>query len=249
MSCASGCGTVWSAPSTGLVDVLDGANRHEDDGSCSSWRTRRTKRCGAARPTGQGHRRLRCRHDRDDARVLPAGPLRAGHRRRRRSRGHPRRGRERPHGRGGRRPVPAQVRHHAQPAQVHPRGRDRDRPVCDQSSRRGSRPAALTATGHRLHAATVCRGRAQGDGRAQTDAQDPHLRRRADAPSQDSGRSRARAHRACAVTGTLRRRARRRVPGHRPGAVGDHGARLWPGKLDPRAHRRPQAGDLRLPRR
>ena len=43
-------------------------------------------------------------------------------------------------------------------------------------------------------------------------------------------------------------RARRRVPGHRPGAVGRPRPSL-PRPLDPRADRRPQAGHLRLPRR
>ncbi len=43
-------------------------------------------------------------------------------------------------------------------------------------------------------------------------------------------------------------RARRRVPGHRPGAVGHRPAGVRRG-VDARAHRRPQAGDLRVPRR
>ena len=47
----------------------------------------------------------------------------------------------------------------------------------------------------------------------------------------------------------LPRRARRRVPGHRPGPVGHHAPRLRGRRHDARPHRRPEAGDLRLPRR
>ena len=47
----------------------------------------------------------------------------------------------------------------------------------------------------------------------------------------------------------LPRRARRRVPGHRPGPVGHHAPRVRRGRRDARADRRPEAGDLRLPRR
>ena len=47
----------------------------------------------------------------------------------------------------------------------------------------------------------------------------------------------------------LPRRARRRVPGHRPGAVGDHADRVRRRRRDAGADRRPEAGDLRVPRR
>ena len=48
----------------------------------------------------------------------------------------------------------------------------------------------------------------------------------------------------------LRRRPGRRVPGHRPGAVGHHAPGVRPrAATDPGADRRPQAGHLRLPRR
>ena len=47
----------------------------------------------------------------------------------------------------------------------------------------------------------------------------------------------------------LPRRARRRVPGHRPGPVADHAHRVRRRRDDARADRRPEAGDLRVPRR
>ena len=47
----------------------------------------------------------------------------------------------------------------------------------------------------------------------------------------------------------LPRRARRRVPGHRPRAVADHADRVRRRRDDARADRRPEAGDLRVPRR
>ena len=62
------------------------------------------------------------------------------------------------------------------------------------------------------------------------------------------GRERRRRRRAAARP--LPRRARRRVPGHRPDPVGDHAhARSATATVDARAHRRPEAGDLRVPRR
>ena len=51
-----------------------------------------------------------------------------------------------------------------------------------------------------------------------------------------------------ALARALRRRPGRRVPGHRPRAVGHHEDRLRRGRDDARPHRRSQAGDLRLPR-
>ena len=47
----------------------------------------------------------------------------------------------------------------------------------------------------------------------------------------------------------LQRRPGRRVPGHRPDPVGDHGDRVRARRRHARADRRSQAGDLRLPRR
>ena len=47
----------------------------------------------------------------------------------------------------------------------------------------------------------------------------------------------------------LPRRARRRVPGHRPRAVADHADRVRRRRGDARADRRSEAGDLRVPRR
>ena len=51
------------------------------------------------------------------------------------------------------------------------------------------------------------------------------------------------------VAGALRRGAGRRVPGHRPGAVGHHAPGLRRRRGDPGSDRGPQTGDLRLPRR
>ena len=52
------------------------------------------------------------------------------------------------------------------------------------------------------------------------------------------------------AAGALPRRARRRVPGHGPGAVGRSCARAFGARRrDAGADRRPEAGDLRLPRR
>ena len=52
-----------------------------------------------------------------------------------------------------------------------------------------------------------------------------------------------------AAARALPRRARRRVPGHRPDPVADRAARVRRRGHDARAHRRPETGDLRLPRR
>ena len=51
-----------------------------------------------------------------------------------------------------------------------------------------------------------------------------------------------------AAARALPRRARRRVPGHRPGPVGHHAPRVRRRRGRAHPHRRPETGDLRLPR-
>ena len=107
-----------------------------------------------------------------------------------------------------------------------------------------SRAAAEPGVG-RGHPLPVRRGRARRGRAAQAGAARLHLRRHAHPPRRRAApltRSRGPA------AGALPGGAGRRVPGHRPRAVVDPAPRV------PRAHhagadRRPQAGDLRLPRR
>ncbi len=73
-----------------------------------------------------------------------------------------------------------------------------------------------------------------------------HLRRHAHPARGGAGRSGARCRRSAA--GPVPGRARRRVPGHRPGAVGDPAAGV-PRPHHAGADRRSQAGHLRVPRR
>ena len=136
---------------------------------------------------------------------------------------------ERPDGRGGRRPLPAQVRRPAQPAALHPRRGHGDRAqVVARPPRRGDRAAAVRAAGPALHPPAFRRGGARRDGAPQAGLEDPHLRRRAAAPPRDAGRPGAGARGLPAAARPLRRRAGRRVPGHRPGAVGHHARGVRP---------------------
>ena len=79
--------------------------------------------------------------------------------------------------------------------------------------------------------------------------EDPDLRRRADSSTRHAARSERGAGRLRSSAEPLRRRPGRRVPGHGPRAVGDHARRLRRPGFDARADRRPQAGDLCVPRR
>ena len=78
-------------------------------------------------------------------------------------------------------------------------------------------------------------------------AVDHHLRRSADAAARRAAR--AGGGRRAAAARALPRRAGRRVPGHRPDPVGDPAARVRRRRDDAGADRRPETGDLRLPRR
>ena len=96
------------------------------------------------------------------------------------------------------------------------------------------------------------RGRLAGGARrargSQASAGGHDLRRPRDAAAVDADRP-GRAGRGPAAALALRRRAGGRVPGHRSGAVGDHAPRVRRHRRDAGPDRRPQAGDLRLPRR
>ena len=74
------------------------------------------------------------------------------------------------------------------------------------------------------------------------------LRRSADAPERHA-RGRGRRRRGAPPAQALPRRARGRVPGHRPRAVADHADRVRRRQDDAGPDRRPETGDLRLPRR
>ncbi len=80
--------------------------------------------------------------------------------------------------------------------------------------------------------------------------QSPHLRRLAGAAAGRAGRPEPRRRRGLPVAApALPGGARRRVPGHRSGAVGRGAPGLRRRHHDPGADRRPQAGHLLLPRR
>ena len=199
-------------------------------------------------PARQGGRGLRRRDDRHDARLLPAGALRARHRGRRRARRHPRRGRPRPPRGGRRRPLPRS----SPPVERRRLRRGRRRCAvaagCSPSPRprpaaagRGASPPAM----RRRFAEAVSKEMDRARGPLKILTYDDVLLRLRDTladPSRGAGGVRPAAR-------ALRRRPRRRVPGHRSGAVGHHARRLRRGRQDARPHRRPEAGDLRLPRR
>ena len=249
-SSASRCGTVWSRAFDGLADVLAGREPQEDDESCGSWPT-----CRAPRWRPRRGRLGKAIADFDAATIETthgfclqvlyglgtAGDV----------------DRDvtlvedvqRPRGRGRRRPLPAQVRPSAEHARLHReeagRSPARSLDLADAFDR-----AALVRRGRtRRHPPPIRRGGAQGDGGAQAGAEDPHLRRCAAAAPRHPRRSRSAAPRLRPSARALRCRAGRRVPGHRPRAVGHHAWCLRRRRHDARAHRRPQAGDLRLPRR
>ena len=100
-----------------------------------------------------------------------------------------------------------------------------------------------TPVGRRVSFATRRPHRAR---QAQAAARDPVLRRPAQPAPRRARRRRQPGGRADAAA--LVDRAGRRVPGHRPGAVGGPRPRVHRARHDG-ADRRPEAGDLRLPRR
>ena len=100
---------------------------------------------------------------------------------------------------------------------------------------------------HRRHAGAPGAARARRARGAQAAQRGDDLRRPADA-AQGDARGRLGRGGGAAAAGALRRRAGRRVPGHRPGAVGHPAARVRRRRGDARADRRPEAGDLRVPR-
>ena len=103
---------------------------------------------------------------------------------------------------------------------------------------RPCRPAAADGGGG------ARRGRATQAGPAA-----PHLRRPPDAAGGDAARPGPWPGGLHAAARAVRRRDGRRVPGHRPDAVGDRRAGVRRRGHDARADRRPEAGDLRVPRR
>ena len=97
-------------------------------------------------------------------------------------------------------------------------------------------------------AAPSRRSRARGGRDAQATQRGHDLRRPAH-PAQEHARRRgARRRRLREAARAVPRRARRRVPGHRPDPVGDHAARLRRGRGDADPDRRPEAGGVLLPR-
>ena len=205
----------------------------------------------AASPVGQGHRGFRLGHDRDDPRVLPAGALRPRHGRRRRPGGDAGRGRERPLGRGGGRPLPAAVRQQAQRTTTS-RGMRRWRSPRASSTNPTptSCPICPTPRTCRPSVAASPRPCTQGDGPPEASSQDPHLRRRPDPSARHVGRPDQRGPAACA-------RLRERYDVVLVDEFQDTDPVQWEimhrafghAAADPRAHRGPQAGHLRLPRR
>ena len=223
-------------PTTPLIDAAAGDDDAERPG---------------ARRLARRARGLRRGHDRDHPRVLPAGAGRPRHGRRRRRRRAVRREPRRPHRRGRRRPLPA----HVEPPDAAPAAVDRRRRALALGRTAvGDRQAVLVPDGRRGRRrgrtlrAPVRRGRARRGRAAQARAPPAQLRRPADPAAGDARRPAAGAAARPAAAGALPGRAGRRVPGHRPGAVG-HPAAGLPRAHDAGADRRPEAGDLRLPRR
>ena len=143
------------------------------------------------------------------------------------------------------RPLPPRLPHDA-PGAVHPEGRPRDRP-----GGRPERPRAARAPRRagRLSGGDAGRAGPRGPIRARApQAPDArrHLRRLPDAPPRDPDRPRPRRGRLRAGSRALPGGPDRRVPGHRPRPVGDRATGLLTGHARP--DRRPQAGDLLLPR-
>ena len=180
----------------------------------------------AARPARARRGRLRRRDDRHHPRLLPGGAGRARHRRRRRAR-HRRSSRTSPISSrrwsttstcGAFRPRRARPFARAEALEIARGGRG-------QPGRRAradrAHPDSAAAMRCRLGRCGPRRARA-----AQAPAGGHDLRRPADPArtTRSAGPERGRATRAAARP--LRRRARRRVPGHRPGAVGDPAPRV-----------------------
>ena len=210
-------------------------------------RLRRRRAPAAAPPGDRGAGRLR-RARRSRPPTSSAHGARLARRRRRHRRPRPPgRGPRRPARRGGRRPLPARLRlgrgrpgRSRTPRRWRSRARRR-RPAGPPRARRREDPRR--PAGRRVAFARAVREEMERrKRRLGILSYDDLLSQLADALER---RRRARPR---ADAPALADRARRRVPGHRPGAVA--GAR--PGLLRPRhdgADRRPQAGHLRLPRR
>ena len=252
-SCGCACGNGWSpteaalrgrSPGTPLPPVDEVGRpplrRHQPPSSSSR-----------RRPGRPGAGRVRRRHHRHHPRVLPADARRAGRARRPGAAGGVRRAPRRPDPRGRQRRLPAPLRTVGRAprssfdealevaqravAAVHAR-------LVPDAGRPGRGAAARRAGGLRRRGAP--RGRA-----AQAARPAVHLRRHADPAARRPRRPRAGATAAAErLRRPLPRRHGRRVPGHRPGAVGDPAAGL-PRARDADPHRGPQAGHLRVPRR
>ena len=114
-------------------------------------------------------------------------------------------------------------------------------------SRRSSRPARPRTACRRCARGWPTRRAASSQRRKERAGADD-LRRPAHAARRHAARAGRRGRRAAAAR-ALPRRARRRVPGHRPGPVEHPAPRLRRRRQHAGPHRRPEAGDLRLPRR
>ena len=127
------------------------------------------------------------------------------------------------------------------------------RPCGSRASRSTTRPCASSPSDapeeHRRGDAPPARARRARRARAPQAPTGGHDLRRPAHPPRRHAQGPGRRGRGRAAARALPRRARRRVPGHRPGPVGHHAPRVRRRRHDARPHRRPQAGDLRLPRR
>ena len=207
------------------------------------------RRPAPARPPARhrGAGRVRRRDHRDHPPVLLDGARLARRRRRHRLPSPARRGPRRPDQGDRRRPLPPRVRLRRRRPGLHPRRGDGDRahrrqrpPGPARARRRGPHHAGRpTGQLRASRSATRSSGASAGSGSCPTTTCSASSPTPSSSPTAPPARADAR---------PLEDRARRRVPGHRPGAVA--GAR--PGVHRPRhdgADRRPEAGHLRLPRR
>ena len=233
----------------GLERALAGAPPRGRRGRARCSPPARRTRSGMRRERlARGARRLRLRDHRHHPRLLPGGARRPRRARRRRVRHHVRRGHQRPARRGRRRPLrpplraAAARRSSAAPRRWRSRGRrSTTRPP------RSSRPTRPTTRSPRCACGWPSAAREELEARKRRTGvmtYDDLLTRLSDTLD-----GRERRGRRGAAARPLPRRARRRVPGHRPRAVADHADGVRRRRDDARADRRPEAGDLRVPRR
>ncbi len=233
----------------GLQRRLEGAPARSGRRGARTPRRRRRRPGRVPAATAEhGAGRLRRGDDRHHPRVLRTRARRTRRPGRRRGGRHLRRGHRRPGGRGGRRSL-RPARPAPRPSRLQPGrgGRDRRRGHGQPGDAR--RPRARPRRLGLGPAAQAGARRARRSGAAQTAGESDDLRRPPVPAGQDARRPRPRSPGLRPAAGPLPGGAGRRVPGHRPGAVGHPAPGVRRRRQHPGAHRGPQAGHLQLPGR